>query len=115
MTVCIVLEKEDTIMSKSAEPCDPKEYAHLLYERRLYKNGRIEKGDINISYYFYIKKERLSEDQDGSSRKYHVALLYTGELVCVNNGWIDRLVRIPDDELYIGEGIFHHNEYYSEP
>ena len=113
MTVCIVLERGDIIMSKSVEPCDPKEYSHLLYERRLYKNGRIEKGN-DKSYYFYIKKGKPSEDQDETSRKYHVALLYTGELVCVSNGWAAQLYN-PNSELYIGKGIFHHNEYYNEP
>ena len=112
MTVCIVLERGDIIMSKSVEPCDPKEYAHLLYERRLYKNGRVENVSDGTRYYFYIKKEASSEEQYVYGlKKYHVALLNTGELVCTNGGWRNK-DRADKGLICVGEGVVHHDEYY---
>lgn len=94
-------------------PCDPKEYQHLLYDKRKFK-GRIDDSSCAGKYHFYIKKSASPEEQSGGGRKhYHVALLNTGELVCVNNGYFSTArFSVGGDELYIGMGVVHHNEYW---
>ena len=93
--------------------CDPKEYQHLLYDKRKFK-GRIEYSAVPDRYHFYILKGTSPEEQSGGGRKhYHVALLNTGELVCVNNGYFSTTrFSVGGDELYIGMGVVHHNEYW---
>lgn len=92
-------------------PCDPKEYQHLLYDKRKFK-GRAEDSICMGKYYFYIKKSTSPEEQSPNRSHYHVALLNTGELVCVRNGYPSTVFSVGKDELYIGEGVVHHNEYW---
>lgn len=93
------------------KPCDPKEYQHLLYDKRKFK-GRVEDSISMGSYHFYILKSAPPEEQSQVRRNhYHVALLFTGELVCVRNGYIS-LNLAQENALYIGEGVVHHNEYW---
>ncbi len=92
-------------------PCDPKEYQHLLYDKRQFK-GRVDNSSCAGKYYFYIKKSASPEEQSPSRSHYHVALLNTGELVCVRNGYPSTMFSVGKDELYIGMGVVHHNEYW---
>ena len=93
-------------------PCDPKEYRHLLYDKRKFK-GRIENSSCVGRFHFYILKSVSSEEQSrGEHNHYHVALLNTGELVCVDNGYSFIMDGVRKDKLYIGEGVVHHNEYW---
>jgi hypothetical protein len=90
---------------------DPKEYQHLLYENRKFK-GRVENYKSRVRYCFYILKNVPHEAQrpiDG--KRYHVALLDTGELVCVNLGYTYQPLT-GDKEVYIGTGVVHHDEYW---
>ena len=93
-------------------PCDPKEYQHLLYDKRTFK-GRVEDSAWQSRYHFYILKSASPEKQALGGDHYHVALLNTGELVCVNNGYFSTArFSVGGDELYIGMGVVHHNEYW---
>ena len=94
-------------------PCDPKEYQHLLYDKRKFK-GRVEDNISMGSYHFYILNSASPKEQSqGGRNHYHVALLFTGELVCVNNGYYSTWrAHRGKNELYIGEGVVHHNEYW---
>lgn len=92
-------------------PCDPKEYQHLLYDKRKFK-GRTDDSSCVGRYHFYILKGASPEEQSpGRTVHYHVALLNTGDLVCVNNGHLFIQERVGKGKLYIGEGVVHHDEY----
>jgi hypothetical protein len=92
-------------------PCDPKEYQHLLYDKRKFK-GRVNDSSCVGRYHFFILKSKSPEEQSSGHNHYHVALLNTGELVCVNNGYPFIMDGVKKDRLYIGEGVVHHNEYW---
>lgn len=93
-------------------PCDPEKYRHLLYDKRKFK-GRIEYSAVPDRYHFYILKSKSPEEQSPGHSHYHVALLNTGELVCVNNGYFSTSrFSVGGRELYIGMGVIHHNEYW---
>jgi len=89
-------------------PVNPKEYQHLLYENRKF-NGRRKRPLYSSTWFFYILKDKSSEEQQKDER-YHVALLDTGELVCVHNGYLYRTNEV--DKIYIGTGVVHHDEYW---
>jgi len=92
-------------------PCDPKEYQHLLYDKKKFK-GLVKDFDyIGRRYHLYILKDRSPEEQFYLHGYYHVALLDTGELVCVNNGHVSH-PRFEENALYIGDGVIHHDEYW---
>ena len=88
------------------------DYSQWLYENRKYKGGRKEKFTLNKTYHFYCKKYVDTEHQSSSPRNYHVALLDTGELVCVNCGYGGILGNTDSEYIYIGTGIVHHDEYF---
>lgn len=91
---------------------DPKEYQHLLYDKRKFK-GRVDASSCVGRYHFYILKSKSPEEQSPGHSHYHVALLNTGELVCVNNGYFSATrISVGNDKLYIGEGVVHHDEYW---
>lgn len=90
---------------------DPKEYQHLLYENRKFK-GRVVNHGFSSTYYFYVFKDKSSEEQQrGGSKSYHVALLDTGELVCVHCGYMYQ-TSVMGGTVYIGMGVVHHDEYW---
>lgn len=88
-------------------PCDPKEYQHLLYDKRKFK-GRIEDSTDFNKYHFNILPNKSAEEQHPAFPWYYVVLLDTGELVCVHG----RRFSPDKDLLYIGMGVIHHNEYW---
>jgi hypothetical protein len=90
-------------------PVNPKEYQHLLYENRKF-NGRRKRSLYSSTWFFYILKDKSSEEQQKDER-YHVALLDTGELVCVRCGYLYP-PSVSGGAVYIGTGVVHHDEYW---
>lgn len=83
---------------------DREVYKHLLVTD-IPKNAREHR--TTVSYHMYIKKgDRKAQINGGVNL---VALLYTGDLVYIFNGYGVKIVDCPE-LIYVGEGFVHHKE-----
>lgn len=99
------------------QKADRKIYEHLLYDKRKYKNTRVAVvNNVLGEWEFFINPSRDCESQLLTMERkirYHVALLDTGDLVCVKSGYRSHAGGY--GLVYIGKGVYHHDEYCDNP